>query len=169
MSYCPGFGDQWCDLGKPSGCTQHIFLFPLYPEIMVGLLAHIFRCEANHVPPLSLVWLFGGLFRMSPPVLPKMLSVCFPFFWLSTTNFLISSSLEANFDCISQVSPCIWPHATSPLVSFLLSFWAWNGTGRTGLLGFSLTVGPGINHVFFFLGGEWGGLSFLPSSLRRLV
>lgn len=31
----------------------------------------------------------------------------------------------------SQVSLCIWPHVTN-LVSFLLSFWAWKGTGEWG-------------------------------------
>lgn len=84
---------------------------------------------------LSLVRLFGiCLLRMSllllPQAAPSLLSFFLPFYH----QLPDSSSLQAIFACMSQVPPFIWPHAASPLVSFLFSFWAWNDTGRIGFL-----------------------------------
>lgn len=117
-------------------------------DLLLALLPVLLVLEANHVSALS-VRLFRLFMECHLLFFLQQLSVCFHFFCPSITNFLISSCLETNFDCMSQVSLCIWPQVTNLLVSFLLSFWAWKGTVGMGLLDLLLSVGPGNNHVSF--------------------
>lgn len=103
--------------------SVHIFFFSVYPKIKDLLLVYLpflfLLCEAN---PLSSIYC-GSLGSSQDVLLSflKLLSVCFPFFCPSTTNFLISSSLEAILSVCLRCLPLFGHTLPTLLFRFLLS------------------------------------------------